>query len=391
MAQKSNNNIYVEKNITLTVKPLEQAEIDAAKQLMTKTISAYYDGIKGENTDQNDITKDMTAFQEAVLGTDGKVKFIYNYNETTGTGIVPVTYVEKTEAGGSDDQYTYFHSSNTKLIQSGIPRLVGKPVYNTKVVVDSYLSSDVYGKYYTKYMNAGDKDKAAIFAPLYRQHASASVTVKGEKGADPSPTPDPGTGDTKVKVAFQLVGSGGITWIGSTSVEISKDATAGDVVKKVLADNHYTYTGSMYYISSITTPAGEKLGEFDKGPNSGWLYSVNGVLPSLTLDQYQMKNGDQIKLYYTDDYTKEPGLTPTKPTTPTTPTTPTSPVVDPGFNGNSQTPGDSGYEKLGRVTKLKVKNLMADLLLHLRKLSMPKDIRFSTKREKTQNIKNLPH
>ena len=104
----------------------------------------------------------MTAFQEAVLGTDGKVKFIYNYNETTGTGIVPVTYVEKTEAGGSDDQYTYFHSSNTKLIQSGIPRLVGKPVYNTKVVVDSYLSSDVYGKYYTKYMELRKKDGCAV-------------------------------------------------------------------------------------------------------------------------------------------------------------------------------------------------------------------------------------
>ena len=51
------------------------------------------------------------------------------------------------------------------------------------------------------------------------------------------------------------------------------------------------------------------LGEFDKGPNSGWMYSVNGYTPPTTAaSDYILNGGESIVWYYTKDYTKEPGV-----------------------------------------------------------------------------------
>ena len=51
------------------------------------------------------------------------------------------------------------------------------------------------------------------------------------------------------------------------------------------------------------------LGEFDKGPNSGWMYSVNGYTPPTTAaSDYILSGGESIVWYYTKDYTKEPGV-----------------------------------------------------------------------------------
>ena len=47
-----------------------------------------------------------------------------------------------------------------------------KPEKDTKVNIESYLTHQVYGKYYVKYKKAGDEAAMAMFAPLYRQHAS---------------------------------------------------------------------------------------------------------------------------------------------------------------------------------------------------------------------------
>ena len=48
------------------------------------------------------------------------------------------------------------------------------------------------------------------------------------------------------------------------------------------------------------------LGEFDEGPNSGWLYKVNDVLPSASTKEYDVADKDVILFYYTEDWTKDP-------------------------------------------------------------------------------------
>lgn len=299
MSQKANSNIYVEKQIKVKIKPLEQQEIDAAKVLMQKTVENYFAGIKGENTDKNNITKDMKTFQEAILDEDGNVKFIYNFTELNGSGIAPVTYVEETESGGSDDQYTFFNSNRGALIQKGNLRILSEVEYDTKVTVDSYLSSKVFGKYYTKYAAKGDNEAAAIFAPLYRQHASADIIVKGEKGADPNPV-------SEFNVSLSIKTSDGKYWLNTLKTKVERETTAGDVVSKLLKENGFTYTGGASYISGITSPNGVTLAEKDMGENSGWMYRVNGNLPDKTLAQYVLKENDVIQLFYTADYTQEP-------------------------------------------------------------------------------------
>ncbi len=49
------------------------------------------------------------------------------------------------------------------------------------------------------------------------------------------------------------------------------------------------------------------LGEFDNGKNSGWMYTVNGSHPEVGVSARYLKDGDNIVLHYTDDYTYEEG------------------------------------------------------------------------------------
>ena len=49
------------------------------------------------------------------------------------------------------------------------------------------------------------------------------------------------------------------------------------------------------------------LGEFDNGPNSGWMYTVNGSHPNVGVSARYLKDGDNIVLHYTDDYDYEEG------------------------------------------------------------------------------------
>ena len=43
------------------------------------------------------------------------------------------------------------------------------------------------------------------------------------------------------------------------------------------------------------------LYEFDGGPLSGWVYSVNGVFPNYGSSKYALKDGDQVLWQYTCD------------------------------------------------------------------------------------------
>lgn len=96
------------------------------------------------------------------------------------------------------------------------------------------------------------------------------------------------------------------TWINSVRKTVNYGATAADVLKAVLTENGYTAVGiDSGYISSVTTPDGVTLSEYSNGSNSGWLYSVNDVAPTVGINSYKLKNGDEVALYFTDDYTED--------------------------------------------------------------------------------------
>ena len=56
----------------------------------------------------------------------------------------------------------------------------------------------------------------------------------------------------------------------------------------------------MAYIAGINY-----LYEFDFGELSGWTYRVNGEVPSVGCDKYELKDGDKVEWIYTCELGKD--------------------------------------------------------------------------------------
>lgn len=92
-------------------------------------------------------------------------------------------------------------------------------------------------------------------------------------------------------------------WIKAKTVKLPKGSCVYDALEKVLGDNGYVEIGgSDNYISYIITPDGTKIGEFTNGEMSGWMYTVNNVIIEAGVLDCELKNGDKVALFYTDDY-----------------------------------------------------------------------------------------
>ena len=76
--------------------------------------------------------------------------------------------------------------------------------------------------------------------------------------------------------------------------------TVFDALNALTRDNNiqlefsYTPVYESYYIEGINY-----LYEYDCGPQSGWMYSVNGVFPNYGCSSYELHDGDQIVWEYT--------------------------------------------------------------------------------------------
>ena len=98
------------------------------------------------------------------------------------------------------------------------------------------------------------------------------------------------------------------TWIGTTTYAFADDEeiTVGDVFARALSDAGYSYVGiENGYISSIITPDGDRLSEKDNGVNSGWMFTVNGIHSSNSLNETPVFDGYEIVWHYVDDYILE--------------------------------------------------------------------------------------
>ena len=74
---RRNNALLGEKTFALTVKPLEQSEIDAAAAWMNRicTEEVFWNGIKGENTSKDYVTSEMNPFEE-ILDNNGEIEYV---------------------------------------------------------------------------------------------------------------------------------------------------------------------------------------------------------------------------------------------------------------------------------------------------------------------------
>ena len=292
--------VLASKEIKVTVQPLTQDEIVAEIALMQQAKAHYWDGIRNANTDQNNVTTDLHAFQECYLNDNGELTWVYDYKELKNHGIIP----DELDNWYDLQIWRLFRSSNADVVAHE-NLLVTRQGDSKAVTITSYLSSETLGRYAEKYPQNAD------FQKLYKQPVTIDLVVTGTQYAQ-------GNNEGRVQaarralaarptvtVSFSLSGRG--MGFAESDLKYAEGSTVYDVFSDLLAEHGYTCKRRGSYIAAITSDSGVTLEEFDEGKNSGWMYRVNGVLVGRYMSAQGLKDGDRIELYFTSDWTSEPG------------------------------------------------------------------------------------
>ena len=352
-----------ERSFVVTVQPLTQAEIDAELALMAQVKAHYFDGIRNQNTDPGNVMTDLHAFQEAYLDADGQLVWVYDSKDVTGSGVIPA----EMDNWQSVKQWSRFRSSDPAVI-SHENLSVTRAAEDTVVTIFSELTSERLGKYAAHYPDNAELQKLSHQAvsveltvtgttpveptpveptpveptpveptpveptpveptpveptpveptpveptpveptpvePTPVEPTPVEPTPVEPTPVEPTPVdPDPET----ITVTFQLH-TDTDAWILPTVVrDLPEGTTAFEVFKQVLAANGYTYDAKGSYVRAVIAPDGTKVAELSKGQYSGWMYRVNGEFPDTYMGAYELEDGDVIEVFFTADYTKEPG------------------------------------------------------------------------------------
>ena len=317
---RSSGLLLARQEFSFTIQPFTQQELNGAAVFMTeaRTENAYWDGIKNKNTVKTKVTSDLYPFAEICKNEDGTLKYVRGTVNMTFDGI------EADDIPGwlDTEKYRCFRSSRPSVVEHELLR-VHQPEYNTTVTLDSVLTYTKYAQYWEKFGINGteeSKERYKNFAQFYKQPIHIDLTVIGEKNAA-----DPNENQTlTVKVKVDGYNKNGHTFTGISDFtftgKANEDPTAWDAVKACLDSAKYTYTGSGAYIKSITDAAGHTLKEKGDGKSSGWMFGLTlqggtETLPKTTLDNTYLKDGDTLRLFFTDTYIP---LDPTDPTVPGT-------------------------------------------------------------------------
>ena len=295
----SDSGVSASRDFVIEVQPLTQQEIDAELALMAAVKAHYFDGIRNANTDAKNILTDLHPFQEAYLDADGRLVWVYDHADLTGSGIVPVAMDGWTES----EQWRLFRSSDPDVI-SHENLLVTRAAGDKTVTVSSELSSETLGKYAARYPDNKD------FQALSCQPVSVELTVPGTEPVTPTPVdPTPVEPDHKaLSVTFQLHTDTEM-WIAPSVIgDLPEGTTAMDVFRQMLTANGYSYEAKGSYVQAVIKPDGTKVAEFSKGPNSGWVFRVNGEFPDVAMQDCRLSDGDVIEVFFTADYMDEPGM-----------------------------------------------------------------------------------
>ncbi|MBO4343191.1 MAG: S-layer homology domain-containing protein, partial [Clostridia bacterium] len=285
------------------------------KEIVPDAENAKTDYFAGEKFDKTGLI--IKAVYE-----DGEEQFVSNYTVsptvlTADTKAVTVTYRDVT---------------------AEVPVNVNVPLVNKIEVVKmpaktSYSSGDVFNAngmvIKAIYENGDEKETTDYsFAPQRELKTSDSeivITYTGPDSLDgvlpvsvPITVTQSSSTSSNISVYFSLLGdtahgkpnsssdthtksgSNLETWIPRTKISVEKGSYVIDVIEKALGLSGIPYTYSNKYISEV-----KGLKEFDNGLRSGWMYTVNGRYPSVSVGEQKVYAGDTIVLHYTDDYTLE--------------------------------------------------------------------------------------
>lgn len=168
--------VSASKQIAVTIKAITDAEKQAELKMMQAAKDNYFAGINdGQNTGKDSVKKNLHPFQEMILDENGNPKWIYNYDDRTGEGIIPDSqFTDPWIMEGAG--YNKFKSSNNAVITHE-NLLVTRREDDTQITISSVLSSERYGKFAEKH------PENEFLKQVYKQPVSVTVTVKGTKEA----------------------------------------------------------------------------------------------------------------------------------------------------------------------------------------------------------------
>lgn len=103
------------------------------------------------------------------------------------------------------------------------------------------------------------------------------------------------------KEKAELVPESGVL-LETVEIEFTGGESVFDVFRRCLRQEkiHFEYVDASAYDSVYIEGIGN-LYEFDCGPQSGWMFSVNGIYPGLGCSAYTLADGDAIVFSYTCD------------------------------------------------------------------------------------------
>lgn len=281
-ATLTRDGITATRDITVTVKPIDESEIDAAVAQMQAVKDAYATSILGTNTSVDAVSTNLSPWSSATVAEDGTISYSKKYE----TGQIHADDLPGYDSMAGTKWRTY-RSSDTSVIADETLH-VTQPEADTLVTVESSLTYEKYAA-----LAQAHPDNAKLQS-LVNQPVKATFRVVGT--TDHS--------DPQISVNFKLVGvsadgSDEVWFDGAQSVGYG--STADALIEQILDAQGLAHTSSTteygYYLSDITSSDGRTLG-YDAATGKYWQLFVNGKASEVGASSVTLGAGDSIALYY---------------------------------------------------------------------------------------------
>lgn len=274
--------ITATRDIAVTVRPIDESEIDAAVAQMRAVKDAYATSILGTNTSVNAVSTNLSPWSSATVAEDGTISYSKKYE----TGQIHADDLPGYDSMAGTKWRTY-RSSDASVIADETLR-VTQPEADTLVTVESSLTYEKYAA-----LAKAHPDNAKLQS-LVNQSVKATYRVVGT--TDHS--------DPQISVNFKLVGvsadgSDEVWFDGAQSVGYG--STADALIEQILDAQGLAHTSGTteygYYLSDITSSDGRTLG-WDAATRKYWQLFVNGKASEVGASSVTLGAGDSIALYY---------------------------------------------------------------------------------------------
>ena len=281
-AALTRDGVVATRDIVVNVKPIDEAEIDAAVAFMQKVKDGYAASLLGGNASVDSVSQDLNPWSTASLQEDGTVSYSKEYE---AGGLHTADLPGYDSMAGTN--WRTFKSDNSSVVADETLR-VTQPVADTLVTVQSSLT-------YEKYVALAEAHpENAKLQSLVNRPVSATYRIVGT--TDHS--------DPQISVNFQLVGvdAKGNDEVWSDGAQgIAFGSTADALIERVLNACDLKHTSSTseygYYLSDITSADGRTLG-YDAATGKYWQLFVNGKASEVGASSVTLNPGDSIVLYY---------------------------------------------------------------------------------------------